>query len=163
MKIFICSRIEVPDYIVKDNITHCLTLLRNDHRVKIIEDVVRKNNVNWKFVEFDDVNIPHNRAIVPNRQHVNEILQWYDTIPEDAHVLIHCEAGISRSSCCALALLVQGLGTDTWSITRAREAVVELRPFAHPNTLLAKHFDDALDCKGEFVNAVNYIRSQALR
>jgi predicted protein tyrosine phosphatase len=61
--------------------------------------------------------------------------------------VVHCEAGISRSTASALALKIQAHG----GIAGARAWIDHERPHACPNMLLAEFFDNLLDLQGEFI------------
>ncbi|NQU11734.1 dual specificity protein phosphatase family protein [bacterium] len=68
------------------------------------------------------------------------------------HLLIHCYAGISRSTATALAILMQVYGQG-----REEEAVRHLfriRPQAAPNPRIVLETDLILGCGGQLVAAV---------
>jgi predicted protein tyrosine phosphatase len=67
-------------------------------------------------------------------------------------VLIHCEAGVSRSSAAALIMYACWLGPG-----REREAmarVVAQRPFAHPNRRMVELADRLLERQGRLVEVL---------
>ena len=60
-------------------------------------------------LRFDDISGPHPEWIEPQEFHIKRALSFTDKIGDRA-LLIHCHAGISRSSAIALAILAKGLG-----------------------------------------------------
>lgn len=48
----------------------------------------------------------HSKYTLPEKRHVEEILEFGDKIGEDENILIHCSAGISRSTAVAMLILV---------------------------------------------------------
>jgi len=82
---------------------------------------------------------------------VEQIVQFLRASPPEVPLVIHCHAGVSRSTATALvALALDAPG-------REREAAALLRqmsPFAYPNELLVKHADDALGRRGALLDAL---------
>jgi predicted protein tyrosine phosphatase len=105
-------------------------------------------------VLIDDVCEPTPGYVVPAREHVEEIVRFLRASPSGIPLVIHCHAGVSRSTATALvALALDAPG-------REREAAALLRaaaPFAFPNELLVKLADDALERRGALVAALRSI------
>ena len=78
---------------------------------------------------------------LPRKQHVEEILAFGRAFQHehggrvDAHLLIHCHAGISRSTAALATLLARhtALGDEAGIFARIRE----IRPIAWPNSSVA--------------------------
>lgn len=70
--------------------------------------------------------------------------------PQD-NVLVHCHAGISRSTALGLGLWVKAGKT----IDEAVKLVYADRPNMSPNKLILQHIDTILNMKGQFVDEVN--------
>jgi predicted protein tyrosine phosphatase len=60
-------------------------------------------------LKFDDISVPMDGCIEPNESHIARALSFADKIG-DGSLLIHCHAGISRSSAIALAIIAKCLG-----------------------------------------------------
>jgi predicted protein tyrosine phosphatase len=58
-----------------------------------------------------------------------------------AHLLVHCRAGVSRSTAAAALILIQA--NPEWSASAALDAIAAIRPRAWPNLLILE-FGDAL-------------------
>lgn len=105
---------------------------------------------------FDDVSYPEaairNGYVPPDRGHIERIINfarvakrdYNDTPvpPKDVVLLVHCAAGISRSSAAAYIFLLTFLGID-----REQEAyamVMQERPQASPNPLMLSLANEVL-------------------
>lgn len=80
---------------------------------------------------------------------LGEQLQSYDVTV--AKVLIHCEAGVSRSTAAALIIYACWLGPGLEH--EAMERVIAQRPYAIPNRRMVKLADDLLQLGGRLVEA----------
>lgn len=89
----------------------------------------------------------------PRRSQVADILSFSTGILKNDTVLVHCEAGISRSTAAALLLLVNACGVD--HIDEALKQVLAMRPLAMPNRLIAFHGDKLIGAGGRLVEAVD--------
>jgi predicted protein tyrosine phosphatase len=117
------------------------------------------NKDNWLFLDMDDV-INEDADLAPQKEQVQRLLEWVKKLPEDAHLVIHCYAGVSRSTAAALAVKVQELGVD-----RLKDAVnwlLENRPVACPNPVITKFADELLNAKGELHAAAEEVASAKL-
>lgn len=65
---------------------------------------------------------------------------WRRTRSEASGYVVHCWAGVARSTATALALLYLETGSEAEAGRRLRE----VRPQAQPNMLLVRHFDRLL-------------------
>ncbi len=98
----------------------------------------------------DDVDAPKRGYDVPSRDHVDELIAFLRASDREASIVIHCLAGVSRSTAAALvALTVDAPG-------REHEAAALLRrtaPAADPNRRIVELADRALGRAGELVAA----------
>ena len=143
MKVFVCQRSAVSRKTSQVGATHVLSLLDPGKRPFLHPKTNRKN---WLLLHFED-NLDENQPNSPTREHVKQILAWGSTLPDDAVVLVHCEAGVSRSTAAALALLVQHHGND--KIDECIQLLLEVRPVACPNPLITLFADEQLGCNGK--------------
>lgn len=117
-------------------------------------------------LQFNDVETRgHAVAIqgtMPSRTHVMEILKMGASCLEAAtsgsvHLLVHCYAGVSRSTAASFALVSQAVG-----VHRANAAlgyVVNIRPIASPNRELVRIADELLMANGRLVVALKAFRA----
>jgi predicted protein tyrosine phosphatase len=144
MKIFVCQRSAVSQKTRQVGATHVLSLLDPGSKRPFLHPHTDPNN--WRLFHFEDV-LEEHETNSPTREHVAEILQWGRALPNDAVVLVHCEAGVSRSTAAALALLVQHHGID--KIDECIQLLLDVRPFSCPNPLITRFADEQLGCNGE--------------
>lgn len=100
---------------------------------------------------FHDVEDPHHPT-PPRRRHVRDGLHF-----ARAHagrlLLIHCYAGVSRSTALAYAILIDqhgAVGAEAAMLDR----LLALRPQACPNRLMVRYADQLLGCRGRMIRAV---------
>jgi predicted protein tyrosine phosphatase len=104
-----------------------------------------------KVLRFHDVEDVH-QARPPTRRHVRAGLEFARR-HAGRRLLIHCYAGVSRSTALAYAILVHrhgAVGREYGMLER----LLALRPQACPNRLVVRHADALLGCGGRMVQAV---------
>lgn len=94
-------------------------------------------------------------ALAPCASHVEEIDGWVDGLPGDSRILIHCLAGISRSTAVTLGILAK-VHPPAIAVRKLRR----LRPEATPNPLIVALWDTHLGCGGTLVAATNVLFPQ---
>jgi predicted protein tyrosine phosphatase len=88
----------------------------------------------------------------PTEEDVQRIIQLAEQLQSyNGKVLIHCEAGISRSTAAALIIYACWLGEGREY--EAMKRVIAQRPYAMPNRRMVKLADDLLDLRGRLVEA----------
>ena len=94
------------------------------------------------ILRFDDISVPVDEFIEPEEKHVLQALSFAEKIGEGS-ILIHCHAGISRSSAIALAIITKklGRGKEVESIN----ILEKINPHARPNKLLVWLTDEILE------------------
>lgn len=156
MKVYVSSRSQVSKVTSKVGATHVLSLLDPGKRPWLHPSTPTQN---WKLFIFEDVIEPeYDRA--PTMEHVENILAWAKQLPDDAILLVHCEAGVSRSTAAALAILVQHHGVD--QIDRCVDLLFGVRPESAPNPLIAKYADKILNCNGKLITAAQKLNDNKL-
>ncbi len=83
-------------------------------------------------------------------QQIQEILAFTASLVPTDNLLVHCHAGISRSTAVACGVLCQHGLTPRDSIKH----VLSIRKEAFPNRFILKLFDELLELEGELVKAV---------
>ena len=76
---------------------------------------------------------------IPRREHIEGIYRFVDSIAGEP-ILIHCWAGISRSTAVALSLIAREMHSDGFGLEEIRkeapEILLAIRPRATPNPLI---------------------------
>ena len=104
---------------------------------------------------FDDIEYEHPmyRAVEPEQ--VRAVMDFGAGVGPGDHLLVHCMAGISRSTACAIAILARHLKPG-----REREIaeyVRKIRPQAMPNRLVLAHADELLHRNGALFGACDEV------
>ena len=91
----------------------------------------------------------------PQQEHVADLLAFgrglLDVPHDDAHLLVHCHAGISRSTASTALVLAEAL--PDVPADRIFEEVLRIRPQAWPNLRILEIGDAMLGRRGELVAA----------
>jgi len=100
-------------------------------------------------------------SCAPTRSQVAEILQFGERCLQasrstNVHLLVHCFAGISRSTAASFALAAQALGPGC--AEHALRAVQTVRREAYPNQLIVQYADQLLERNGELLRALEPLR-----
>ena len=99
--------------------------------------------------KFDDITAPEQGRRLVTKVDVQEILNFAKSAP--LPLLVHCRAGISRSTAIAYAILCQMFGPGTED--ECMQRLAEIRPQSVPNQYIVKLADHALKRRGEMVRA----------
>jgi len=154
-----------------------------DHSARAVTHVLSILDPNWPEPEAFWTYDPHHRTVMhfndaiepgpgvelPQARHVEEILSLGDAFRRDlaarreAHLLIHCHAGISRSTAAMATLLMQAHPEEPEE--RIFERLVAIRPQAWPNSRMIGFADHMLERGGRLTTALRrlYGRRLAIR
>ena len=112
---------------------------------------------------FHDAIEPGAGVLLPEKADVEAILAFGRDAGEAAHLLIHCHAGISRSTAATLMILAQAHPQEAEDAIAAR--LLEIRPQAWPNSRMIAFADELLGRGGRLVAATGtiYARQLAVR
>lgn len=106
--------------------------------------------------EFHDTNISGPTSIAPTYQDMKRIIQFgeksLENFNDNQFILVHCQAGISRSSSMAYTLrcMMMGEGKEQ----EAARLLFKENPGAWPNTSMIKYADKILQRDGRMVRAI---------
>ncbi|HYZ40298.1 MAG TPA: protein-tyrosine-phosphatase, partial [Stellaceae bacterium] len=105
---------------------------------------------------------PQPDQLAPTRQDVERLLVFGREVSEtpEAHLLVHCRAGVSRSTAAAALILMQA--HPEWPASAALDAVAAIRPRAWPNLLILELGDALLGRNGEIAAAAGAIYRRVL-
>lgn len=121
-------------------------------------------------LRFHDVIEPEPGFVLPEPEHVEAILEFGRGLaadgagragPSPGHLLIHCHAGVSRSTAAMTMLLAQAHPEE--SEEAIIERLVALRPQAWPNSRMIGFADEKLARGGRLRKAVRDLHARQLR
>lgn len=153
---YVTNRTQVSKISSRVNATHVLSLLDPGIRPYLHPKTDRNN---WLLIICCDL-LNEGPINAPTEEHVKKILNWGEKLPDDAVVVVHCEAGISRSTAATLALLVQTHGNH--KISECVDLLVAVRPTAIPNPIIIKYADKLLGCEGKLIEAADKLSKNNL-
>lgn len=107
------------------------------------------------FIGFNDINEPSDGMIHPSVDHINQFIAFGRRWDRKAPLLIHCYAGVSRSTASAYITAI-ALNPEL-DETRLAQTLRRNAPSATPNALLIALADDLLVRKGRMVDAIKAI------
>jgi predicted protein tyrosine phosphatase len=111
-------------------------------------------------LRFHDIIEPAPDRLAPSREDVVRLLAFGREVTPGGRLLVHCHAGISRSTAAAALILAQA--EPRRPARDVLEAVVQLRPRAWPNLRILELGDALLGRRGEIVAAAGAIYQRAL-
>jgi predicted protein tyrosine phosphatase len=118
----------------------------------------RPSNVdptNHLFLGINDIVEEMEGLVAPGAAHMQELLEFVQAWPREAPLVIHCYAGISRSTAAAYATVCALLPERDEAEIAARLRAAS--PTATPNARLVALADRALHREGRMVRAIEAI------
>jgi predicted protein tyrosine phosphatase len=160
-RITICGLDELAAH-ANMRVTHVLSILDPEHPVP---EVFGTYGEHEKLeLRFDDIIDETPGKIAPSAADVEALLTFGHAVVREprpgAHLLVHCHAGISRSSA-SMALLV-AQAAPSHSGTEIFKELLRIRPQIWPNLRLIELGDAALNRGGELVAAVRQVYAQQI-
>jgi len=150
--IIVCPFHAVPRLVDAGQITHVMSLLGPETPHLTLDRLQPQCHLQ---LTFHDISEPLDGFTAPRREDVATILDFVATWQPPAGLLIHCWAGISRSTAAAYSAIC-ALNPDVdeaeiaWTLRR-------MSPTASPNRLMVRHADELLDRGGRMTAAVEAI------
>lgn len=103
-------------------------------------------------LSFHDVHMPGGEQIMPSSEHVRTLLRFLETWERNESLLIHCRAGIGRSTAAAfIAVCAVEPATDEHDVALALRRA---SPLARPNEVLVLLADRELGREGRMHRAI---------
>jgi predicted protein tyrosine phosphatase len=151
----ICGIDELPEHGPRA-VTHVLSLL--DPSWPELTSFGTYGEHRRTVLRFHDVINPDPGMTMPTPDHVRQILAFGSELAAEAevkadrHLLVHCHAGISRSTAAMVSLLAQIDPQEPEDQLFAR--LRQIRPQAWPNSVMIGYADDILGREGRLVAAL---------
>jgi predicted protein tyrosine phosphatase len=147
--IHVCSLARLHNTIAETRASHMVTLLRLIDRVERPATITQANHL---VLGMDDIAEPMDGYLPPAEEHVVNLISFVRQWDRRAPLVIHCYAGISRSTAGAfISACALNPGRDEMAIARA---IRTSSATAMPNTMLVSHADRILGRQGRMVAAV---------
>jgi len=136
--------------------SHLVTLLSNDFMIETPQGFPAARHLRLTMHDIADPGLPG----APAREHVDRLIEFGRDWDAKAPMLVHCWAGVSRSTAAAFTLLCDRAGPG--AERELAEMLRERAPHAQPNRLIVRLADEALGRSGAMVRAVESIGSGVL-
>jgi predicted protein tyrosine phosphatase len=148
----ICGLRELAEQCTPE-VTHLLSILDPEHPE--LEDLGPSPTSERLTLRFHDVIAPTPGSVSPEPTHVEAILEFGRKLPDcdPAHLLVHCHAGVSRSTAAMTALLAQAHPDVAEADILAH--VRSIRPQTWPNSLMIAFADRQLGRNGRLLAALS--------
>jgi predicted protein tyrosine phosphatase len=150
--IHVCSLAALPETVRVTGASHVLTVMG---KVDQVERPVSIRPENHLKVSVDDITEPMDGFVLPCDEHVAQVLDFVRSWDRGAPLVIHCWAGVSRSTASAFAAAC-ALNPHRDELAIARQ-IRAASPIASPNRLIVSLADKALGREGRMVRALEAI------
>lgn len=146
--IHVCSLAAVPEMITRRRAGHLVTCLHGEGLLVTPPGIPAGRHLQLVMHDIDE---EMDGYVAPSATHVSNLIDFVQRWDRSAPLLIHCYAGISRSTAAAfIALCVLNPETPELRIARALR---NASPSATPNRRLVALGDEALGREGRMISA----------
>ncbi|HEV7599481.1 MAG TPA: protein-tyrosine phosphatase family protein [Bradyrhizobium sp.] len=148
--IHVCSLAALPETVKVTGASHILTVMANVDQVQRPASILEANHLR---VSMDDITEHIDGFVAPSDIHIEQVLNFVRSWNRSAPLVVHCYAGISRSTASAFAAAC-ALNPHRDEISIARQ-IRQASPSAWPNRLIVSLADNALGRKGRMLRALD--------
>ncbi|MCK1719245.1 protein-tyrosine phosphatase family protein [Bradyrhizobium sp. 141] len=155
--IHVCSLAALPETVRLTGASHVLTVMANVEQVARPVSVLPANHLK---VSMDDITEEMDGFVAPSETHIDQVLNFVRGWDRSAPLVVHCYAGISRSTASAFAA-VCALNPNRDELDIARK-IRAASPIASPNRRIVGLADRALGRNGRMLRALDEIGPGAM-
>ena len=149
MTLIVCGLADLSGLITARRPSHLVTLLDPDTMIATPEGIQPDRHLR---VGINDIAGPMEGMVCPDEDVVRRLIALGETWDESAPMIVHCWAGISRSTASAFTLAcARSPETDEMRIARTLR---RLAPHAYPNRRIVALADNMLGRGGRMIEAV---------
>jgi len=151
-RIIVCPLSHIDDVIRMEGASHLLTLLGPDYMIDAHGAIAADRHLRLGVHDIAEI-LPG--QIAPQRNHAAQVLEFADAWDRTSPMVIHCWAGISRSTAAMwMTMCKLNPGHDELDILRAMR---DRAPHIAPNRLLVAYADELLGRDGRMVDALDAV------
>lgn len=150
--IHVCSLARLRQTVEKTRARHIVTLLKD---ISLVERPAAVDAKNHLHIDVDDITCPIDGYSHPCEDHVARLMRFIKGWDRAAPIVIHCYAGISRSTASAYAAAC-ALNPDRDEMAIAQDMRRASRT-AMPNSLIVALADRILGRQGRMIAAIESI------
>jgi predicted protein tyrosine phosphatase len=150
--IHVCSLARLHDTVQDTRAQHVVTLMKDVAMVRRPASVLVDNHL---LLDMDDIVVEMDGYVPPSEAHVEKLIDFVTRWNRTAPIVVHCYAGISRST--AGAFITACALNPTRDETSIAKLIRDSSPTAIPNMRLVTLADKILGRQGRMVKAVQAI------
>ena len=150
--VHVCPLSQISATVSASGASHLISLINDDTPVERPPSIPEENHL---FLGINDITEPMDGMVLPGEEHVRELIAFVGTWDRSRPLVVHCYAGISRSTAAAFITLcaLKPERSEADIANRMRTA----SRFAFPNPRLVAFGDHVLKRDGRMVAAVKAI------
>ena len=152
MTLIVCSLSDMPGVVRRRQASHLVTLIDPGTPVERPLGVPESRHLR---LDVDDINEPMDGYMAPDAASVVRLLEFGRTWDASAPMVVHCFAGISRSTASAFAIACDR--NPDIAETRIALALRQAASHAFPNRRIVALADEILGRRGRMVEAIEAI------
>ena len=150
--IHVCSLARLQETVEDTGARHVVSLIGDEARMERPQSIAPENHL---WLRLHDISSPLDGYIMPDEEHVADLLEFVRGWDRRAPLVVHCYMGISRSTASAFAsVCALSPHRDEASIARALR---QASPTATPNIRIVSLADRLLGRDGRMVAAIETI------
>ncbi len=149
-KIIICGLADIENCVNKYSPDKMLTIINKNFSPDTPKGIEESRHIKMLI---DDISEPRDGFILPEKHHVQSLLDFTDDWDTSKPLLVHCHMGISRSTATSLGVAAK---FDPDNIELIIEKLKEIAPHASPNKLMTKYYDEILNLNNRLYSSLAY-------
>jgi len=150
--IHVCSLSRLHETVEDTGARHIVSLIGDEARLERPSSIAPENHL---WLRLHDISTPLDGYIVPGEDHVAELISFVRGWDQRAPLVMHCFAGISRSTASAYAAVCAlNPARDENDIA---QALRRASPTATPNICIVSLADQLLNRDGRMIAAIETI------
>jgi predicted protein tyrosine phosphatase len=150
--IHVCSLARLHDTVRDTGARHVVTLIKDVSLVHRPATIPAENHL---LLDMDDITDHIEGYVAPAEEHVGDLLRFVRAWDRAAPLVVHCYAGISRST--AGAFVTACALNPNRSEAKIAQAIRAASPTATPNLRIVRLADQMLGRRGRMVGAIEAI------
>ena len=150
--IHVCSLARLHETVASTGARHVVSLLGREDNVSRPAPITAENHL---WLQLHDISAPLDGYVLPDPAHVAQLIDFVRRWRRDAPLVVHCYAGISRSTAAAF-VSVCALSPRSKE-TAIAAALRRASPTATPNSRIVALADALLGRRGRMVRAAEAI------
>ena len=145
----VCSLAHLPGTVQETGASHVITVMANVAQVRRPASILADNHL---LISMDDIIEEADGFTAPAIAHVERVLAFGRSWNRSAPMVVHCYAGISRSTASAFAIAC-ALNPHR-SEAQIAQQIRSASACAFPNRLIVSHADSLLGRDGRLIRAL---------